>query len=92
MFYMLTFDEVILNHEKCSSKLFTRSLDGLRDIVTVPHGPCRGWRWDAGSGRRDCHSSLLHPPRAWGRLWLLLFKGGVENLRNRCTKIGIKEP
>lgn len=41
MFYMLTFDEVILNHEKCSSKLFTRSLDGLRDVVTVLHGPSR---------------------------------------------------
>ena len=38
---MLTFDEVILNHEKCSSKLFTRSLDGLRDVVTVLHGPSR---------------------------------------------------
>ena len=44
---MLTFDEVILNHEKCSSKLFTRSLDGLRDIVTVPHGLAMGRRFRA---------------------------------------------
>ena len=31
---MLTFDEVILNPEKCNSKLFTRSLDGLREVVS----------------------------------------------------------
>lgn len=29
---MLTFDEAILNHEECSSRLFTRSSDGLRDV------------------------------------------------------------
>lgn len=39
MSYIVAFDEVILNHKKCTVKLFTRSLEDLKDVVSH----CASW-------------------------------------------------